>query len=905
MLNTTIKKLSLAFCMGLALAGCSDAEVSSPGENAQVDNGGSGGNNGGNNGGGGQTGTCPTGTTTVASVGNNTTCALSGVITSNLTLTSGVIYQLNGIVEVGVDVGGNGNRAGGQAVTLTVQPGVRIFGTSGQTALQINRGSKIMAEGTPTLPITFTSREDILGQATATSRGQWGGLVILGRAPINACVGQPGGTTTCETSVEGVPVGFYGGDQVNDNSGVLKYVQVKHSGFVVAANVELNGITLAGVGAGTTVDYVQVHNSSDDGIEWFGGTVNAKHIVVTGISDDSLDWASGWTGRMQYVLAVQASDEGDKIVEADNLPQEHTKTPLTAPTLANFTFIGKTGTTFTSAINQRVGVGGTMVNGVVTGSPACLDIDDSATLQSNLRYHSVMFACGAPYGDDANGAAAQVFTNAANTNNVIGTSSLVSTYFPGPAEQGMTTFNAPTLSGFFEAANYVGAFGPTETANNNWAFGWTFGLFAPPACPTGTTRVGTLNGLNRCEVSGVHTADLHLSAGNIYQLTGIVEIGRDVGADGARAGGDPANLTIDAGVTVFGNSGQDALQINRGSKIFANGTATNPVVFTALADVNNTASPTARGLWGGIVILGRAPINACVGQPGGTVTCETSVEGVPVGFYGGAVANDSSGSLRYVQVKHSGFIVSANNELNGITFAGVGSGTTVDYVQVHNGSDDGFEWFGGTMNAKHLIVTGISDDGFDWASGWTGSAQFLLAVQALDEGDKNIEADNLPQEHTKTPLTAPNISNFTFIGQRGTTHSSSINQRVGVGGYLVNGIVTGSPACLDVDDTSTAQGNPQYRSVMFDCGAAYGDDANGLAAQLFGAASNTNSSTSVANTLTATFVNGPTENGRAAFNASTLSPFLTNVGYIGAVRNASDTWWQGWTCGLGAPTPAC
>jgi hypothetical protein len=760
-----------------------------------------------------------------------------------------------------------------------------------------------MAEGTPTLPIIFTSREDILGQAGATSRGQWGGLVILGRAPINACVGQPGGTASCETSVEGVPVGFFGGDQVNDNSGVLKYVQVKHSGFVVSANVELNGITLAGVGAGTTIDYVQVHNSSDDGIEWFGGTVNAKHIVTTGISDDNLDWASGYTGRLQYVLAVQASDEGDKIIEADNLPQEHIKTPLTSPTIANFTFIGKTGTTFTSAINQRVGVGGTQVNGVVTGSPQCLDIDDAATLPTNIRYHSVLFACGTPYGDDANGAAAAVFTNTANTGNLIGTSSLTSTYFPGPTEQGMTTFNATTLSGFFEATNYVGAFSPTETANANWAFGWTFGLFAPPECPAGTTRVGTLNGLNRCEVRGVYVNNLHLSAGNIYQLTGIVEIGRDIGADGNRAGGDPADLTIDAGVTVFGNSGQDALQINRGSKIFANGTANNPVVFTALADVNNTAAATGRGLWGGIVILGRAPINACVGQPGGTAACETSVEGVPVGFFGGALPNDSSGSLRYVQVKHPGFILSANVELNGITLAGVGSGTTIDYVQVHNSSDDGIEWFGGTVNAKHLIVTGISDDGFDWASGYTGNLQYILAVQATDEGDKNIEADNLPQEHTKTPLTAPNMSNFTFVGAKGTTHTSSINQRVGVGGYLVNGVVVNSRSCLDVDDSATTA--LQYRSVMFACDAAFGDDTNGQAAALFNAASNTNSTTAVASTLTATFVNGAAENGRTAFNASTLSPFLTNTSYIGAVQNASDTWWQGWTCGLGSPTPAC
>jgi hypothetical protein len=907
---SSLRSLTIALCATLSLAACSEPDVSSPGETEQVDNGGGGNNGGGNGGTGGQTGTCPTGTVTQTErVGGNTTCGLSGVITSNLTLTSGVIYQLDGVVEVGVDVGGNGNKAGGQSVTLTIQPGVKIFGTSGQTALQVNRGSRIIADGTATLPITFTSRQDILGQATATSRQQWGGIVILGRAPINDCIGQPGGTATCESDVEGVPAGFFGGDQVNDNSGILRYVVVKYSGFTVSANNELNGITLAGVGAGTTIDYVQVHNSSDDGIEWFGGTVNAKHLVVTGISDDGLDWASGWVGRAQYVLAVQAADEGDKNVEADNLPGERTKTPLTAPIIANFTLIGKTGTTqnASSNINQREGVGGTLVNGVVTGSASCLDVDHAPTLLSGLRYHSVLLACQAAFGDDADGSAATAFNNAANTNNVIGTSSLVGSYFPGPVEQAMTPFNATSLSGFFETAAYVGAFSPTETASNNWALGWTFGLFAAPECPTGTLRVGVLNNLNRCELQGVYTSDLHLVSGNLYQLSGVVEIGRDVGGDGNKAGGDAANLTVDAGVTVFGTSGQTALQINRGSKIFVNGTRTSPVVFTSLQDVEGTVAVTARQQWGGIVVLGRAPINDCIGQPGGTATCESDVEGVPAGFFGGALADDSSGSLRYMQVKHSGFTVSANNELNGITLAGVGNGTTIEYVQVHNSSDDGIEWFGGTVNAKYIVVTGISDDGLDWASGWTGNLQFVLAIQASDEGDKNVEADNLPGERTKTPLTAPNVSNFTFIGKIGTTQnaSSNINQREGVGGYFVNGIVTGSNSCLDIDHAPTVQANPQYRSVMLNCVSAFGDDADNMAADLFNAASNTNSTTAVANTLTNTFVNGPTENARTVFDPTTLSSFFTNVTYIGAVRDANDTWWQGWTCGLTSATLDC
>jgi hypothetical protein len=398
------------------------------------------------------------------------------------------------------------------------------------------------------------------------------------------------------------------------------------------------------------------------------------------------------------------------------------------------------------------------------------------------------------------------------------------------------------------------------------------------------------------------TGNLVLSAGNIYQLSGRVQVGNDVGADGARAGGAAATLTIDAGVTVFGNSGADYIEVNRGSRIFANGTPTNPVRFTALADVNGTARITQRGLWGGIIINGRAPINSCPG-PGGLVTCEAQVEG-STGFYGGALPNDSSGRLNYVQVKYSGFEISPNNELNGITLAGVGNGTNIQFVQVHNSSDDGIEWFGGTVNARNVVATGISDDSLDWASGWRGNVQFALVVQATDEGDRIVEADNLPTDQLKTPLTAPNVSNFTFIGQ--SNRSAAILQRVGVGGRLLNGVVRGSPQCLDIDDASTIASAPTYDSVLFDCAAPFVNDTNvdgAAVAARFNAG--TNNSTTVPSTLTNTFVNGPTETARTVLNPATIDPFFTAATYIGAVRNTSDVWWQGWTCGLGSPTPAC
>lgn len=483
MLKTTFRKILLATCVGLTLAACSDAEVTSPGENSQVDNGGnSGGNNGGNNG-GGQTGTCPAGTTTEPTVGNNTTCGISGVLTSNLTLTSGVIYQLKGRVDVGADVGAAGNKAGGQSVTLTIQPGVRVFGAGTTDFLVVNRGSRLVADGTATLPIVFTSRQDILGQATATSRGQWGGIVMLGRAPINSCPG-PGGGVTCEAQVEGTTA-FFGGDQANDNSGTLRYVQIKHSGVEITPANELQALTIAGVGAGTTIDYVQAHNSSDDGIEWFGGTVNLKHIVITGASDDSLDWSGGWNGNLQFSIVLQATDEGDRVLELDNLPSDNLKTPLTNPKIANFTFVGQPNAPHTPAILERVGVGGTYVNGVVKGSPQCLDIDDASTLQSPHVYQSLLLNCTTgPFAEDSNVTSAQiatVFNAAGNTNNTTNVpDTLTGTFINGATETARTAVNPTTLGSFFSSTTWIGA---VRDANDTWWQGWTCGLGSPtPAC---------------------------------------------------------------------------------------------------------------------------------------------------------------------------------------------------------------------------------------------------------------------------------------------------------------------------------------------------------------------------------------------------------------------------------------
>lgn len=233
-----------------------------------------------------------------AALGRDVTVqVLSGEISEDTTLSTDAFWALDGAVFVGGDKE--------NSATLAVEPGAVIFGASGSDYMVVSRDSKIEASGTETDPIILTSKQDVLGEDTGA--GQWGGLVLLGNGISNKCPAEG----DCSLQVEGVEEGFYGGIDNEDNSGTLKYVVVKNAGFEVAPDNELNGITFGAVGSGTTVEYVQVHNNSDDGVEFFGGAVNAKHLVLTSIDDDSVDWDHGYQGKMQYVYIEQDADSTD------------------------------------------------------------------------------------------------------------------------------------------------------------------------------------------------------------------------------------------------------------------------------------------------------------------------------------------------------------------------------------------------------------------------------------------------------------------------------------------------------------------------------------------------------------------------------------------------------------------
>ena len=295
---------------------------------------------------------------------------VDGDILADATWTSDNVYRLDGPVFVGVDCGTDGMAAGCTEVTLTIEPGTTIIGETdvadGERGsyLVVSRGSQLIADayggGDVTGPpaeedvIVFTSENIIDGTA---ARSDWGGLIINGMAPTNA--GD-------EAEGEG-DSGFYGGTDEDDSSGIIRGVRIEFAGDDVTSTDQLNGIALQGVGAGTTISYIQVHYNEDDGIEPFGGTVSVDHAVFTGIGDDSVDGTDGYRGFMQYIIIQQRGDNADQGLELSNNGDTPDASPQSTAIVANVTAIGAG-------------------NNVVTGDIAGAESDNGIQLREGTNY---------------------------------------------------------------------------------------------------------------------------------------------------------------------------------------------------------------------------------------------------------------------------------------------------------------------------------------------------------------------------------------------------------------------------------------------------------------------------------------------------------------------------------------
>ncbi|MEM7739759.1 MAG: hypothetical protein AAF225_03040, partial [Pseudomonadota bacterium] len=973
----------------------------------------------------------------------------STVITGTETFAAGNLYVIDGPTFVGENTvdGMTVDCSAADTGTLIIEPGAVIAAKNDDAivdTLVVSPCSTIEAQGTRINPIIFTTLSDLadadvqgtdLNLEEAASNGfvdetgavsfeettntsRWGGIVINGLAPINDCSdgSATGGTDACIANGEGNS-GLYGGSDAGDDSGTLSFVRIQYAGFPFTDDNELNGLALQGVGDGTTLEFIQIHNNADDGIEFFGGTANVRFLVVSDADDDSIDWTDGWTGSIQYAVVVgddDGSNSNDNQIEGDNVGDDPDADPRSFPTISNFTFVGNgdasAGVGSDGGITLRAGTAAVIANGIVSGTrePGISFTQNSGDADVLPEFFSVVVAetdlendgaspvVGVQAEDDEGnliGSAVpasfvddfETMTGDTTRNNVIlsninlinglflaGNADIDPTFgFPidgsgdlntnGEDDDVVTitrqtvdlTVDEEDFNPFLQVVDYVGAFDPSvQSVASSWLREWVLpvGLLSGSVQSTvGDCPAGTFQNTNRsipsdrsesiiCTLTGTLTSDVTLVAGALYELSGSVFVGDDLGAADSAGG---VTLTVPAGVTIFAASDDpevDTLIVSRGNQISINGTDTSPVIMTNLRDLEGASTPVTGNFdrWGGVVVNGRAPINACAdgSATGGTIACEKFGEGNS-GLFGGATTDDSSGNIEYLQIRYAGFPFTDTNELNGLALQGVGNGTTVDFVEVVDNADDGIEFFGGTVNASHIIISNAGDDSIDWTDGWQGALQFAIVVNGDQSNDNVFEGDNRSSNADVTPISVPVIANVTASNiidaqNDGTADNSNGNDdgivlRAGTDGLIANAIVVGvRDDATDFTDASVSPSRePELRSVFvadFDGSAADTgsgdvdifttgtDNVNGnptfsglgteseTGLPLLSTGEVTNAGSTIIGTLetfygAVTLPSGVT----AAEKAAAIEAFLDDVDYVGAFENDADNWHAGWS----------
>lgn len=415
-----------------------------------------------------------------------------------VTWTSDNIYVLNGFVFVE------------EGATLTIEPGTVIKGKPGTgenaSALIIARGAKIYAEGTPDRPIIFTAEADPLdGSFDYSIRGQWGGLIILGRARTNLANGEATieGIPTTETRARygcvpdnTTPTSLDDCDD-NENSGVLRYVSIRHGGSNIGADNEINGLTLGAIGSGTTIEYVEVFANEDDGFEFFGGTVNTRYLVAAFCGDDGIDYDEGFRGKGQFWFAIMPPDVGNRAGEHDGGRDPVDGQPFTIPIIYNATYIGsgaQSGNADNNTFVFRDNAGGKYYNSIFTDfgnlginveDAPNVDVDSRQRLEQGdlVLAHNIWWGFGA--GNNLADFAPQDFVqqHLQANNNFVEDPMLRGISRnpdggldprPAPNSPALTLLSRapyPQNDSFFTPVNYIGAFGPE--LEDLWIKGWT------------------------------------------------------------------------------------------------------------------------------------------------------------------------------------------------------------------------------------------------------------------------------------------------------------------------------------------------------------------------------------------------------------------------------------------------
>ena len=772
--------------------------------------------------------------------------------------------------------------------TLTIEPGTIIYADLADEntapALIVAQGSKIHAEGTKDHPIVFTSALDLDYSLSNEDKGLWGGLIILGKAPINSNKSSNLDNQPLTDKIEGVPeyssltgrsipseyLTFGGSDPIDD-SGILKYVSIRHGG-AKGVGWELKGLSMAGVGSQSKVEHVEVFATKDDGIDFLGGVVSAKYLSVAYSGDDSFDIDQGYAGVLQFLLSIQDENsnsaiEVDGSTESDDLKADTSLLPdWSQPTIANVTAIGNGKDRNSSnsygnlGLKFRDNAGGKIWNSIFTEfSDGIITVENtigSVAYSSNYSEYSTPTSKGTHnlitgnYGSQALlemgalGLKGNLFFNSGSENtaegltsgipdvtniifdenngntydldpkliNLTGTDPMVSPFpdLSSPAYLGSTkldfdpyflAYNYIPLDFKLESPEYV-SFQGAFAAGRNWTEGWTkidqIGKIGSPP------KFGDFEVIDSDII-----ADTTWKSSKVYLLSDLIFVTSG------------ATLTIEPGTLVKAvqGAGDDSpsIIVTQGSKIHAAGTRDNPIVFTSILDQGDNLSKDDKGLWGGIVVLGKAPINSN-GDGEDNYPLTDFFDSIPLvspnsgrilpangSKFGGNDPSDTSGVIEYVSIRHAGLGVA-----DAFSLAGVGNGTTINHVEIYAAKRDGLEIHGGSFNAKKLAVAYVGDDSIDIDQGFNGHLQFLLSIQDVNS-DCFIDSDGSNELEDRAAVTSslpdwsePIIANFTAIGPVNYEKSKRIKFRDNAGGIIFNSIFTEfGQYIMEIEKTST------------------------------------------------------------------------------------------------------
>ena len=728
-----------------------------------------------------------------------------GAGTGTTTWTRDTIYILDGRVFVN------------EGDTLTIEPGTVIKGRASEdpqnaSVLVVARGGYINACGTPELPIIFTAEADdvsIPDDVTPFERGLWGGVIVLGRATTNRAnvEGQIEG-------IEGDARGTYGGDDDEDNSGVLKYISIRHGGIAIAPDNEINGLTLGAVGSGTTIEYIEVFANQDDGIEWFGGTVNTKWLSVAFCGDDSFDYDEGFRGLGQFWFTIQ-DDEGDRGGEHDGGTDPEVGEPIAKPIIYNATYLGADNPDDGSrTITMRDNAAGQYWNSIFADFDKGIDIEllESGThsydrfLDEDLAFVENIF-----FNINAGTEAADLFTisagsfgGAADSAAIVDTAvarfaasfSALGNSVEDPLFRGLDSTSRtpgemaldprPTVGGpayqnvidssenvFFTVVDYKGAFGC-----NFWILNWTaldhYGfLGGPAAILTEVITSGPVPSDNLSWSSEIH-----------YLINGHAYV-------------EPGNtLEISPGTIVCFKEG-GMLSVMNGARIETIDTDIDDrrILFTSEVDYElliagecgeNDPLPPDLDIepkfWRSLNILGNSTVNSSVGP---SVQLFPDIEG---GAYG-----DVDGDGSFNEEDDSGILKNAIFRYGGLKLYGVGSGTQIEGISILGSEEGGLSILGGTPQIKYLFTGFNNLNEIKVDQGGRPKLQFGLSISPNEyqnsaisiQRESNIEACNF----TMLGLGA-NIGRFIQLSENAQS------------GIIANSIVDSYGTAISIEDIS-------------------------------------------------------------------------------------------------------